>query len=84
MPNKNTEEITDLLGTPPAWIARYGISVIAGAICLVFALSWWIKYPDIVKAEIVLSSAQPPVNIVAKNGGKIAVWSISGTTLHYW
>ena len=82
MPNNHTEEITDLLGTPPAWIPRYGISVIAGAICVVFALSWCIKYPDIVKAEIVLSSAQPPVNIVAKNGGKIALWNaIEGQTV---
>ncbi len=77
MPNNHTEEIADLLGTPPAWLPRYGISIIAAAVCVVFALSWWIQYPDMVKAEILLSSAQPPVHIIAKNGGKIAVWNVS-------
>lgn len=63
------EEIQEILGRKPAWILRWGVSII---IVIVVALSfgcYLIKYPETVTATITLTSENPPADLTAKISG---------------
>lgn len=66
-----TEEVNEILTSTPKWIFRWGISVIFILIITAIALSYFIRYPDILIADITLTTLNPPVNLVAKNNGKL-------------
>ena len=66
------EQIQYLLGNPLSWMMRYGITVMAGFFVLLLALSYFIRYPDIVEAKVILVTANPPIRILAKSAGRVS------------
>lgn len=66
-----TEEVNEILTATPKWILRWGISVIFILIATGIGLSYFIRYPDVLTAEITLTTLNPPVSLISKNGGKI-------------
>lgn len=66
-----SDEVQDILGKTPVWMIRWGTVLIFGIILMLFFLSWFIKYPDIISTEIVITTAFPPEKIVARTSGKI-------------
>ena len=47
-----TEEVNEILTSTPNWIFRWGISVIFILIIIGVTLSYFIRYPDILTADI--------------------------------
>ncbi|HBL73654.1 MAG: hypothetical protein A2W90_18520 [Bacteroidetes bacterium GWF2_42_66] len=66
-----SDEVKEILGTPPRWIIRRGITIIFIVVIALLAGSYFYKYPDIIKARVVVLSENPPVHIVANTNGKI-------------
>jgi multidrug resistance efflux pump len=66
-----SEEVNEILTSTPKWILSWGISVIFILIITGVALSYFIRYPDILTADITLTTLNPPVTLVAKNNGKL-------------
>ncbi len=66
-----TEEVNEILSSTPKWIFRWGISVIFILIVIGLTLSYFIKYPDILTANITLTTLNPPVTLISKNNGKL-------------
>jgi len=66
-----TEEVNEILTSTPKWILRWGISVIFILIVVGVGLSYFIKYPDILTADITLTTLNPPVTLVSKTSGQI-------------
>ncbi|MBN1986627.1 MAG: HlyD family efflux transporter periplasmic adaptor subunit [Prolixibacteraceae bacterium] len=66
-----SEEVQEIMGTPPEWIIRRGISIIFLVIFVLLGGSYFYKYPDIIKARVTILSENPPVSIVARADGKI-------------
>ncbi len=66
-----TEEVNEILTSTPKWIFRWGISVIFILIITGVALSYFIRYPDILTADITLTTLNPPITLVSKNNGKL-------------
>lgn len=66
-----SEEVNEILSKPPNWVIRYGISVITASILAILAASWFIKYPDIITARIVITSQAPPAKIIANEDGAL-------------
>jgi HlyD family secretion protein len=66
-----SEEVNEILTSTPKWILRWGISVIFILIVTGITLSYFIKYPDILTADITLTTLNPPVTLVSKNNGKL-------------
>ena len=63
------EEIQEIIGRKPAWMLRWGVSII---IAIVVALSfgcYLIKYPETVAATVTLTSENPPADLTAKISG---------------
>ena len=66
-----SEEVQEILGTPPGWIVRWGITVISLVVIILLAGSYFYKYPDLISSRVTILSENPPVKIVAKSNGKI-------------
>lgn len=66
-----SEEVQEILSTPPKWIIRYGIGSILCIILLLFVGSYFFKYPDIVEAPIEISTRNIPLDLIAKTDGKL-------------
>jgi multidrug efflux pump subunit AcrA (membrane-fusion protein) len=66
-----SEEVQDILTRVPHWMIRWGTVLIFGIILMLFFVSWFIKYPDIVSTEIVITTTIPPEKLVARISGKI-------------
>ena len=69
--NLRSEEITEILGIPPKWIVRWGITVILIVVAIIFIGSGFFRYPDIIIAPSVITSENPPSIIISKSDGKI-------------
>lgn len=63
------EELQEIIGRRPAWIVRWGVSVITLIFGGVIAACCVVKYPETVAASIILSSDNPPIDLVAKKSG---------------
>lgn len=65
------ETIQELLGTPPGWFVRWGISVFFGIIIALLVGAYFFRYPQMIEAPIIITTEQPSVWVVAKSSGKI-------------
>jgi len=66
-----SEEVQDILTKVPHWMIRWGTVLIFAIIIMLFFVSWFVKYPDVVKTEIVITTNIPPEKIVSKSSGRI-------------
>lgn len=66
-----SEEIQDIMERTPGWMMRWGITFFFAFVLLLLTMSWFIKYPDVVNTNIVITSEHPPVNLVAATSGKL-------------
>jgi multidrug resistance efflux pump len=66
-----SEEIDDILGTVPGWVTRAGNSLLWGVFALLSGLSWFVQYPDVVSSRIIITTAEPPVRLVAQSSGRL-------------
>jgi multidrug resistance efflux pump len=71
------EQIQYLLSNPPSWMMRYGISAMAVFFVGLLALSYFIRYPDVVEAKITLTTAHPPIRVMAAAGGPVSALLVS-------
>ncbi|MGQ8338641.1 HlyD family secretion protein [Sunxiuqinia sp. A32] len=77
MPDKSehieirSDEVQEIIGKSPSWLLRSGLTLILAFVLLLIAAGWLFKYPDIIRAKIVVLSENPPAHIVARTTGKI-------------
>ena len=76
MPNRDklsmaahSREADEIFGRLPSWIIRWGITVIAGILLGIVIASCLIRYPQTLSSEIVLTSDNPPSDLVARFSG---------------
>ena len=70
--NNERDEIQRILGNPPAWSLRWGITAVLVAAVAFLCLAWLIRYPDVAKARVVVVTENPPVRLVARSSGKVS------------
>ena len=66
-----SEQVQELLGRQPMWMVRWGTVLVLGIILVMGVLSWVVKYPEVIRAPILLVSSSPPIDIHARNSGRI-------------
>lgn len=66
-----SEEVQDILESAPKWMIQWGTVLIFGIILMLFFVSWFVKYPDIVSTDIIITTTIPPEKLVARTSGKI-------------
>ena len=65
------EEGQEILTRPPHALVRWGITAFFSVLALFFIGGCFFKYPDVVSAQITVTTEHPPVWIVARGSGKI-------------
>lgn len=71
-----SEQFHEILSTPPNALLRWGSTVCAAVIGLLLAGSCLIKYPEVVNCQVVITSSNPPVWMVAKSTGKLQALNV--------
>ena len=66
-----SEEIQEIVGKSPAWIIRWGITLLFVIIVVLLALSYLLRFPDTISSRVMVTSKVPPVSIVAKATGRV-------------
>jgi HlyD family secretion protein len=69
--NLHSEAVQDILGRPPQWMIRWGITLIFIVIFGLFVGAYFLKYPEIVPARVTVNSEHLPTHIVSKISGRI-------------
>lgn len=66
-----SEEVQEIITAPPAWLIRWGITLVFILTCLIILLSFFIKYPDYIQAKVLVTTRQPTERVVARTSGQI-------------
>ncbi|MDO5969792.1 HlyD family efflux transporter periplasmic adaptor subunit [Flavivirga aquimarina] len=66
-----SEEVQEILSNPPAWIVRWGITLIFIFVCIILCLSFMIRYPDFVAAKIIVTTKQPTEMVISRYSGQL-------------
>jgi len=66
-----SEQVQDILTQIPHWMIRWGNFVILIILLFIFLGSWIIKYPDVIRTQITITTKIPPQKLVAKTSGRI-------------
>lgn len=67
----HTEEMHDIITSPPAWLLRWGITIFFAMLVLLVSLSAFIRYPDTIKTQLKINSLNSAKPIVTKASGKL-------------
>ncbi|MBC6995372.1 HlyD family efflux transporter periplasmic adaptor subunit [Neolewinella lacunae] len=81
--DQRSQDMEEILGTPPTWIARWGTVVLMVIMVLLILLASVYTYPDVVTGRLTLTTIDPPRplrarqdfmidRIEAKNGDSVA------------
>ncbi|MFH4968277.1 HlyD family efflux transporter periplasmic adaptor subunit [Gaetbulibacter sp. M240] len=68
----HSEQIREILEKQPNLFLKWGITVIFIAICFIFLATWFIKYPDVIRSQVTVTSNIPPQKVYAKTTGRIS------------
>ena len=66
-----SEEVQEILTKVPHWMICWGNVLFLILILLLVALSWIVKYPDVVASEVIITTENPPQKEYAKVTAKI-------------
>lgn len=65
-------ELVQFIGRPASLFLRFGITAIAAVVIMLLAMFYFIKYPDVVTAKVILTTENPPIHLLAKTGGRVS------------
>lgn len=68
-----SEEVQEIISRMPGWIISYGATLLFIILLGIFWMAWFIRYPDIIKANIIITTNPPPVTLVARSVGKLTL-----------
>lgn len=66
-----SEEIQEIMGRIPGRVVRRGILVILCIFVVLLGVTYFFKYPEVVSSSIVLTTTNPPTDLIARSTGKI-------------
>lgn len=69
--HRNAEYSEDYLSRPPNWLMRRGTEIIFLFLFLLVVFSSFMKYNDVIRAEILVTSKSPPINLFSKKEGRV-------------
>ena len=76
-----SEEVQEILGTPPGWLLRWGTTLIVCLVLLLAWLSYLIKYPDIITAPVTIGFSVPTISVVSKTEGTLSKWHVEDSSI---
>jgi multidrug resistance efflux pump len=71
-----SEAVLDIMEKSPPWVMRWGITALAIVLLSLLVVAWLIKYPDTITAPTRITTATPPVRIVARSSGRLIALNV--------
>lgn len=68
----HAEQMQDIIGTPPLWLYRWGISLVLGVGLICILISSAINYPETVETQIKIHSINAPYGLSLKDSGRLS------------
>lgn len=65
-----SEQVHDILTKVPHWLVSSGSTLLLVLILIIIFISWFVKYPDVISTEVMLTSQNPPEKLFANNTGQ--------------
>ncbi|TCP24999.1 HlyD family secretion protein [Tenacibaculum skagerrakense] len=72
-----SEEVQEILTKVPSWMIRYGNTLVFILILMLLFISWFIKYPDVISSQVMVTTSTPPEKLFAKSTGQFEVFLAS-------
>jgi len=72
-----SDQVKEIMSRKPLWMIRWGTTVNLIVLGLFGMLAWLVKYPDIIPAQVVITTPHPPRKAIARTEGTIASLRIS-------
>lgn len=69
--NFHSEDVQDILGRAPSWVARWGVTAVFAIFGGVLLGCYFIKYPDIIESPVEITTYNPPVDLITRYDGLI-------------
>jgi HlyD family secretion protein len=76
-----SEEVQEIITQMPGGLIRWGIGLIFFLFVVLLAISWFVKYPDVIKAKVVVTTDPAPINLVSRSTGKITLLKKANETI---
>ena len=73
----HSEEAQSILGRAPSWVVRWGVTVVFCIFGGILLGCYFIKYPDTIEAPAVITTVNPPSDLVARYDGLIDTLCVS-------
>ncbi|MDR0843630.1 MAG: HlyD family secretion protein [Tannerella sp.] len=67
-----SEEVQEVMGKIPAWIVRWGITILFLVVLALVVGSCFFKYPDVIVTEMTMTGRYPVAQVVSRSSGKIS------------
>jgi len=64
-------EIDEIIGQPPHWLIRWGITVFFAILILVLTLSYFIEYPETITTPFILNADHPAIPLRIQKSGQL-------------
>ena len=71
LPQLRSSEVNEVLSQPPSWLIRWGITVFFFVLIIMLGVTWFVRYPDLVRGNLKIVSQNLPKSVVAKTDGKL-------------
>lgn len=69
-----SEEVQEILTYVPNWMIRWGNTLLLLLFIMLLFISWFVKYPDVISTQVMVTTALPPEKIYAKSNGQFEVF----------
>lgn len=63
--------VDEVMNHPPNWLLRWGTTLFFTILIVILAVTWFVKYPDIISAPLRILSDELPKSIVVRSEGKL-------------
>lgn len=67
----HTEQIQDIIGNPPRWLYRWGITIVLAIALVCIFISSVINYPEAIKTQLKILSTHGPDSIAFKDSARL-------------
>jgi multidrug resistance efflux pump len=74
-----SEEVQEILTRVPSWMIRWGNTLFFLLIVMLLFITWFVKYPDVINAEAIITTEIPPQKEYARTTGKIDTLFVKDT-----
>lgn len=69
--NLRSEMAQEIISRKPDFMEKWALFIFIGILLLLFAATWFIRYPDIIEAPAILTAFNAPKGIVVRQDGRL-------------